>query len=140
MVNVVGKGGAELRQVRIEETNVSEPLVRCRNVFRRCRNRDPHFCPATQGWQIPAYRPTGIRHKGGVTSIRALMRNVGTCRPDAKGAVQVDSIREDRSTKAGHRDGDAHSRDESFVMGLDRRGVVIQLCRVGNPQGEDSRG
>jgi len=48
VVNVAGKGGEELRQVRVEETNVHEPSKRCRNVSRRCRNRDPHFCPANQ--------------------------------------------------------------------------------------------
>jgi hypothetical protein len=46
VVNVAGKGGAQLRQVGIKETNASEPLMRCRNVFKWRRNRDPHFCPA----------------------------------------------------------------------------------------------
>ena len=32
VVNVAGKGGARLRQVRIKETNGSEPLMTCRNV------------------------------------------------------------------------------------------------------------
>ncbi|MFN2203946.1 MAG: hypothetical protein ACK2UO_22305, partial [Caldilineaceae bacterium] len=32
VVSVVGKGGAELRQVGIKETNASEPLMTCRNV------------------------------------------------------------------------------------------------------------
>ena len=32
MVNVAGKGGASLRQVRIKETNESKPLMTCRNV------------------------------------------------------------------------------------------------------------
>ena len=30
MVSVVGKGGEILRQVRLEETNASEPLMTCR--------------------------------------------------------------------------------------------------------------
>jgi transposase InsO family protein len=33
VVNVGGKGGARLRQVRIKETNGSEPLMTCRNVL-----------------------------------------------------------------------------------------------------------
>ena len=33
VVNVDGKGGARLRQVRIKETNASEPLMTCRNVL-----------------------------------------------------------------------------------------------------------
>ena len=48
VVNVVGKGGGVLRQVRFEETNASEPLMTCRNVFKRRRNRDPDFYPANQ--------------------------------------------------------------------------------------------
>ena len=32
----------------------------------------------------------GVRHKGGVTLIQALGRNVGTCRPDVKGETQVE--------------------------------------------------
>jgi len=32
VVNVGGKGGARLRQVRFKETNGSEPLMTCRNV------------------------------------------------------------------------------------------------------------
>jgi hypothetical protein len=48
VVNVAGKGGAKLRQVRFKKTNASEPLMTCRNVFIRRRNRDPDFCPANQ--------------------------------------------------------------------------------------------
>jgi len=48
VVSVAGKGGARLCQVGIEETNVSEPLMTCRNVSRRCRNRGPDFCPVTK--------------------------------------------------------------------------------------------
>ena len=33
VVSVDGKGGAGLRQVRIEKTNASEPLMTCRNVL-----------------------------------------------------------------------------------------------------------
>ena len=72
--------------------------------------------------------------------IQALVRNVGTCRPDAKGEAQADSIREGQSTDAGHRGGDARSRVEGPVMGPDRRGVVVQLRRAHNLQGDDARG
>ena len=75
-----------------------------------------------------------------MTLIQALVRNVGTCRPDVKGEVQADSIRKDESTDAGHRGGVARSRVEGPVMGLDQRGDVIQLCPADNPQGEELRG
>lgn len=75
-----------------------------------------------------------------MTLIQALVRNVGTCRPDAKGEIQANGLREDESTDAGHRGGVARSRGESPVMGLDRRGDVVQLYRADNPRGEDRHG
>ena len=50
----------------------------------------------------PDCGPDVIRHEGGVTLNRALARNVRTCRPDEKGAIQAGGPREDRSTDAGH--------------------------------------
>lgn len=101
VVSVVGKGGATLRQVRIKETNASEPLMTCRNVSKRCRKRGLDLCPVISGWRKPADWPTGIRHEGGVTLIQALVRNVGTCRPDAKGAAQVDGLGESQRPMRG---------------------------------------
>ena len=39
----------------------------------------------------PAYGLDGDRRKGGASSVQALMGNVGTCRHDAKGDVQVEA-------------------------------------------------
>ncbi|MNT29596.1 hypothetical protein D3C72_1653460 [compost metagenome] len=89
---------------------------------------------------MPADGPLGIRHKGGVTLTQASVRNLGTCRPDAKGEIQAEGLRKDESTDAGHRGGDVRSRAEGPVMGLDRRGVIVWLCAAGNPQGEDPHG
>jgi hypothetical protein len=86
---------------------------------------------------MPADGPIGIRHKGGVTLIRALVRNLGTCRPDAKGELQAEGLRKDESTDAGHRGEDARSRVEGSVMGLDRRGVIVRRYLVGNLKEED---
>ena len=139
VVSVAGKGGARLRQVRFKETNASELLMTCRKVYKRCQNREGVVGPG-QGWGIPDYCPTDIRHEGGVTLIQALVRNVGTCRSDVKGEAQADSLRKSQSTDAGHRDGVARSRVEGSVMELDRRGDVVQPCCAGNPRGEDQRG
>jgi hypothetical protein len=128
------------RQVGLEETNASEPLMTCRNVFNRRQNRDLDFCPASKGWGLPADCSTGVRHEGGVTSRQASVRNTGTCRPDAKGETQAVSRRKGLSTDAGHRDGGARSRGDGPVMGPDRRGAVIRLYPVDNPQGEDPHG
>lgn len=75
-----------------------------------------------------------------MTLIQALVRNSGTCRPDAKGEAQADGLREGESTDAGHGGGVTRTRDEGSVTGLDRRGDVARLYYAGNPQGEDQRG
>ena len=126
--------------MRSEETNVSKPLMTCRNVFYRRRNRDQDVYPASKGWGEPADCPTGVRHEGGVTLRQAPIRNTGTCRPDVKGETQAVSRREGLSTDAGHRGGDARNREEGPVMGLDRRGVVIRLYSADNPKGDDLHG
>ncbi len=89
------------------------------------------------GW--PDCCPNGIRHEGGVTLHLARARNVGTCRPDAKGEVQAGGPREDESTEAGHRDGATRSREQGSAIGLDRRGCVVQLRNEANQQWEEPR-
>src|SRR3954447_5838921 len=84
-----GKRRKQFRQVWLKETNASEPLMTCRNVSNRRRNRDLDFYPASKGWERPAYCPTGVRHEGGVTLGRASIRNTGTCRSDVKGEIQA---------------------------------------------------
>jgi len=39
----------------------------------------------------PVYGLRGIRHKGGVKSVQALVWNVGTCHPDVKGEAQMEA-------------------------------------------------
>ena len=124
----------------LKETNASEPLMTCRNVFHRRRNRDLDVYPASKGWEVPADGPTGVRHEGGVTLRQAPIRNTGTCRPDVKGETQAVSHREGLSTDAGHRGGGARSREEGPVTGLDRRGAVIRLYSADNPRGDDLHG
>ena len=92
------------------------------------------------GGGLPVYGSTGVRHEGGVILIQAWVRNVGTCRPDAKGDAQAGNPRKRPSTEAGHRGGVAHSGIEGSVMELDRRGGVVRLYPVGNPRGEDLHG
>ncbi len=60
VVSVAGNGGARLRQVGFKETNASEPLMTCRNVYKRRRNREGVVGPG-QGWGetclLPNWRP-----------------------------------------------------------------------------------
>ncbi len=86
------------------------------------------------------YWPGGVRHEGGVTWTQALGWNLGTCRLDGKGETQVGGPHEGESTDARHRGGVTRSSEEGPVMGLERRGDIVQLyCRV-NQQWEESDG
>ena len=90
------------------------------------------------GW--PDCCPDGIRHGGGVTPHLAFAWNVGTCRLDAKGDIQMGSPHEDKSTEARHRGGATRSRAEGSVTGLDRRGRVVRLLGGVNQRWEEPRG
>jgi hypothetical protein len=70
--------------------------------------------------------------------VQALVWNVGTCRSDAKGEVQVEAPRDER-TDAEHRGGVACSSEEGPVMGLDQRGCIVQLSLEANWQQEEPR-
>ena len=47
-----------------------------------------------QARQLPVYRMSGIRHEDGVNLIQAFLCNVGTCRSDVKGEIQVEDPQE----------------------------------------------
>lgn len=140
VVSVAGKGEAGLRQVRVEKTNASEPLMMCRNLNEGVETGIQICIPRRRWSGNPVDGSTGVRHEGGVISTLALVRNVGTCRPDAKGEIQADDIGKNERTDAGHRGGVIRSRSEGSVMDLDRRGDIIRLYSVGNSQEEDSHG
>jgi len=93
-----------------------------------------------QSGGCPDYCPDGIRHEGGVTLHLAFAWNVGTCRPDDKGEIQVSGPHEDESTEAGHRGGATRSRGEGSESGLDRRGCVVRLSNEVNQQWEEPVG
>ena len=40
--------------------------------------------------ELPVYCLGGVRHKGSANLVQALVWNVGTCRPDVKGEIQVE--------------------------------------------------
>jgi hypothetical protein len=124
VVSVVGKGTIRLCQVRFRETNESEPLMRCRKQLGDVK---------TGGLPLPPEEPRGnlltiwvaSSHAGGVNLDQALVWNVGTCRPDAKGETQAGRTRKSESTDAGHRGGPTRSSVEVPVMGMERRGWII---------------
>ena len=88
----------------------------------------------------PDFCPGGIRHKGGVTLNQAFVWNAGTCRFDVKGETQTGGPCEGEITDAEHRGGATRSSVESSVMGLERRGCIVQLWSEDNRRREDPRG
>ena len=88
----------------------------------------------------PDFCPGGIRHEGGVTLNQAFVWNTGTCRFDVKGEAQIGRPYKGESTDAGHRGGATRSSVEGSVMGLERRGCVVQLWTEDNRRREDLRG
>ena len=123
----------------LRETSASKPLMTCRKRIGDVETEGKSLTRDESGG-CPDFGPGGIRHEGGVTLRQAFARNVGTCRPDAKGASQAGGPREDRSTEAGHRGGAARNSDEGFVMELERRGCVVQLWPGVNRRREEPRG
>jgi len=58
-----------------------------------------------QGQTEPVDGLSGVRHEGGVTPAQASMRNIGTCRRDAKGEAQAGAPCKSLSTDARRRGG-----------------------------------
>ncbi|MCP4298726.1 MAG: hypothetical protein GY786_24340 [Proteobacteria bacterium] len=65
---------------------------------------------------ISPYCLSGDRHRGSVILFQALVWNLGTCRFDVKGAVQVGKTHKNLSTNAKHRGGHLRSSVENSVM------------------------
>jgi len=84
VVSDSGKGGARLCQVWSGKANVSEPLMTCRKHIDAVETGVQPL-PRDVARGIPVFCPGGGRHEGGASPVQALVRNVGTCRSDAKG-------------------------------------------------------
>src|SRR3954469_20860125 len=88
VVSVAAKGGGQSRQVRSGEASESEPLMTCRNAKDDVKTGGASSFRDQFGG-CPEDRPSDIRHVGGAKPDQALVWNVRTCRPDAKGDVQA---------------------------------------------------
>jgi hypothetical protein len=88
VVSVAANVGTISRRARLREASASKPLLKCRNEIRRCRNRGLAM-PSGSARGEPGACPSGIRHIGGAKLNQALVRNVRTCRSDAKGDIQA---------------------------------------------------
>ena len=88
VVSVAAKGGTGSRQVWSGEASESKPSMKCRNSIGDVKTGGAIFSRDQRGGG-PEACPSGIRHVGGAKPDQALVWNVRTCRPDAKGEVQV---------------------------------------------------
>ena len=91
MVGVVSETekAGQTRQVSAGKTNVSKPLMKCRK-RRDAIETGLQSLARDEARGMPADCPSGDRHEGGVSLAQALVRNVGTYRLDAKGALQAE--------------------------------------------------
>jgi hypothetical protein len=86
------KGGEILRQVWTRKANESEPLMRRRKGMSVIETRI-RMNPRDKARKGPVYGPGGDRRRSGASRVQALVWNVGTERPDAKGEVRGDEPR-----------------------------------------------
>ena len=110
VVSVAAKGGTGSRQVWSGEASESKPSMKCRNSIGDVKTGGAIFSRDQRGGG-PEACPSGIRHVGGAKPDQALVWNVRTCRPDAKGEVQAAKT---ARTRVPMRDTGA----EQFVVGL----------------------
>lgn len=94
--------------------------------------------PANPGqiWRVPVYWPDDIRHRGDVSLIWALMLNCGNLSQRCEEKKPKQRPCEAESIEALHRDGQTCSSEETAVMAVERRGLVIQFstktnCKTG---------
>ena len=88
VVSVAETSGRDPVRQGLREASASEPPMKCRKRIRRCRNRGVPLPPGSAR-ENPEACPSGIRHVDGAKLNQALVRNVRTCRSDAKGDVQA---------------------------------------------------
>jgi hypothetical protein len=99
---------------------------------------------ASSARERPACGPGGVRCKGGVSSLQALVWNRRTCRLDIDGQIREGMLprwssrgrtprgqdHAGKSTDARHRGGPTRSSDEGSVMELERRGRAGQVTQM----------
>ena len=137
-VAVVKSRGGERRwkrhswkcQVGIRKMNESEQPMTCRKAIQQTSKPDSVVDPG-QVQTIPVYGLSGVRCRGCMSLIQALLRNVGTYRFDTKGR-EAELLSGFASTNVNRRGGAIRSSDETAVTAVERRDCVIQPRLVVN--------
>lgn len=81
----------------------------------------------------PAYCTGGNRYIGGMSPRQALVWNMGSCTAMLRETHKREELVR-RNTDASGRGGATRSSMEASVMGVERRGCVIQLIWIGQPK------
>ena len=82
--------------------------------------------------KLSEFSQYGNRCIDSMSSRQALVWNLGSCRFDVKGEVQVVNP-QGESTNAKHNDGPSRSSDEVSVMEMERRGWLTPLGLSSQP-------
>ncbi len=104
--------------------NASEQLMTCRKAKQPTSKPDSVIDHPGQTQAEPVYGLSGVRRRGCMSLVQALMWNVGTCWLNVKGRG-VATVSGFASSHVSQRGGATRSSDEGAVMG-ERRGCVIQ--------------
>jgi hypothetical protein len=83
---------------------IGELLMKCRKLLDDVK-AGVSFLRREGSGGYPVYCPDGIRHRGGVKLVQAFKWNMGTCRTDVKGEIQVGSPYKGGSADAGRKGG-----------------------------------
>jgi hypothetical protein len=89
VVSVTEKARLRSRQVRVKKMNESKPLMKCREVINGVKTGRQSLA-RDKSREYLIIDLGGVRHEGGMIFTQASIRNVGTCRSDAKGEAQMD--------------------------------------------------
>lgn len=121
-------------QVWIKKMNESEQSMTYRKAIKQT-SKPGSVVDLGQIQIVPVYRLGGVRCRGCMSLIQALLWNVGTCWLNAK--ERGIAIRDSASTKVDQRGGVIRSSEEAAVMVVERRDYVIQPKLVVNQKWEE---
>lgn len=125
VVSELGKGRARPCQVRVVESNASEPLMKCRKRRNEVKTGRESLTRDQSGRRLlTAQTASGI--EAARTRFRLLCGTWEPVTPMLREPHKWTS-HECLSTNAGYRDGATRSSVEGSVMELERRGCPIQL-------------
>src|SRR5260370_23182575 len=124
-------------QVRIRETNESEPPLTRRNP-ETCRRNQGRFYLLGRACQTPDYRAGGDRRIGGVKLILALVRNCGNqsfrCQGRSTSSVNREARVPKRSTGTERPVGGVEAGNAARASGAGQAAIFrVQLATGGNP-------